>query len=120
MTPQNLLSAVIPLAARAWSRRSSSRRARISRIRVCHIAARLLAPVAEGDDLLDLIQAQTQPLRGLDEDETLDVGLLVGAVSRRRAGRIWQEADPFIETDGLGGDSESVSQLPDSHGQNLP
>jgi len=48
-----------------------------------HVAAWLLAPVPEGDDLLDLVQTEPQALGRLDEPETLGVDVGVVPVPRR-------------------------------------
>src|SRR4051794_5249682 len=84
------------------------------------VAARALAPVAEGDDLLDLVEAEAEALRRLDEGEPVGVGLLVAAVPRWRAGRLREQADRLVEANGLGGDPEALGQLPNAHGATLP
>ena len=49
-----------------------------------HVAARLLATVAQGEDLAHLVEGQAETLRRLDEREALDVGLPVVPIARGR------------------------------------
>ena len=80
-----------------------------------HVVARLLAPIAKSDDLADLVEAEAEALRGLDEGQPLGVVVGVVAVAGWGPNRIRHEPDRLVEADGLGRDSEPVGKLTDLH-----
>lgn len=79
------------------------------------VAAGGFAAVAQGDDLADLAQGEADRLRGPDEDQPGNHGVVVVAVARRCAGGWGEHADVFVVADGLDGDSGPVGQFADAH-----
>ena len=80
-----------------------------------HVAAGPGAAIAQGDDLPDVVQAESEALRRLDEGQPLGIRLLVAAIARGRPRRIRQQSDGLVEPDGLGRDPMALGKLTDSH-----
>ena len=78
------------------------------------------AVVAYSDDARDLGEGQSGCLRGADEPQPGECGVVVDAVSVLGAFGVGQEPFAFIEPYGSGWDAEGVGELSDQHVLMLP
>lgn len=79
------------------------------------VAAGGLSLGADGHDAVDLVECQVGGLRGPDEAEPGQDGLVVRAVPVGTALGRGEEAATLVEADSLGGHSRGIRDLADEH-----
>jgi hypothetical protein len=67
------------------------------------------------DEFVDFLQRKSQPLHLTDKYQGFDLLRVVESKAARTAPWRSQQPSPFIETDGIDGESTTSRKLPDSH-----
>jgi hypothetical protein len=78
------------------------------------MATRGIATVAERQDAADLAEGQSDRLGSANEGKTVESGVVIVPVARRRAPWWTENSDAFVVTDGLGGDAGLRRQFSDA------
>src|SRR6266508_2596327 len=73
------------------------------------------AGVSDGQQVADLVEAESEALAALDEAQPVDGGFGPAAVVAAGAGGLWQQADAFVVADGVGLDPDALGQAGDCH-----